>query len=695
MEWYYLDSVSDRLFSDYDDFKIFVAEWYDFDYDEERVLDIIEKEGEFLEGFWAFKEHCEMNGLDPDWYIDNYDELLRDEMEKIYVDELKSEGVFRNTYTQDGQYLGIERSYTDNGDGTITDNVTGLMWQQIPNFEKYSFDDAFDYVDSLSIGGYDDWRLPTIKELLSIANFNGELTMIGESTPYIDTDYFNFQSDSPMPFAGHFWSSTIYTGGEIVNRESLGLQVAFGFNFADGHIKSFETGYNYDGSVYTGMMPGCFVIAVRGEENVYGVNDFVFDMDKGKIIKYTGTDKEVIIPKFITGNIVKEIGDGAFSDKKLTRVKIPKSVTSIGDSAFSDNLLTRVKIPKSVTSIGTSAFYNNSLTSVTISDGVTTIGFHAFDWAKIKRFTLENNENFVYKNNLLLTSDRKTLITGVGILTSVTIPDSVTSIGDRAFSYNSLTSVTIPESVTSIGTGAFSGNQLTSVTIPDSMTSIGTGAFSSNQLTSVTIPDSMTSIGTTAFYNNSLTRVTIADSVTSIGDRAFSENQLTSVTIPDSVTSIGDSAFSSNQLTSVTISDGVTSIGNYAFWNNSLTSVTIPKSVTSIGDSAFSANLLRSVTILGEKNRFKNFKERGSDDPIDKSNTGCYIATSAYGDYNHPSVIVLREFRDNVLRKRILGRIFIKVYYFISPTIVKWFGKYETFNTFNRRILEYFIQKYS
>src|SRR5574344_1552737 len=183
----------------------------------------------------------------------------------------------------------------------------------------------------------------------------------------------------------------------------------------------------------------------------------------------------------------------------------------------------------------------------------------------------------------------------VGI-NSVIIPDTVTAL-PAAFAYNQLTSVTIPNSVTSIVPGIFLENQLTSVTIPNSVTSIGDFAFSNNQLTSVTIPDSVTSIGNYAFSNNQLTSVTIPDSVTSIGMSAFSENQLTSVTIPNSVTSIGDFAFSNNQLTSVTIPDSVTSIGNYAFANNQLTSVTIPNSVTSIGESAFESNQLTSVTI--------------------------------------------------------------------------------------------------
>src|SRR5574344_471705 len=172
-------------------------------------------------------------------------------------------------------------------------------------------------------------------------------------------------------------------------------------------------------------------------------------------------------------------------------------------------------------------------------------------------------------------------------LTSVTIPDSVTSIGEAAFANDQLTSVTIPNSVTSISDDAFIMNQLTSVTIPDSVTSIGIAAFQSNKLTSVTIPNSVTSIGIGAFEGNQLTSVMIPDSVTSIDAEAFFGNQLTSVTIPNSVTTIGGSAFQSNKLTNVTIPNSVTSMGTYAFYNNQLTSATIGTGVTAIGTGAF------------------------------------------------------------------------------------------------------------
>ena len=114
---------------------------------------------------------------------------------------------------------------------------------------------------------------------------------------------------------------------------------------------------------------------------------------------------------------------------------------------------------------------------------------------------------------------------------------------EKSFANKNLTSVVIPDSVTTIGENAFDSNQLTSVTIPDSVTTIGNSAFDSNQLTSVFIPDSVTTIGDYAFYGNQLTSVTIGNNVTTIGDSAFSTNQLTSVTIPNSVTYLSCSAF--------------------------------------------------------------------------------------------------------------------------------------------------------
>ena len=188
-------------------------------------------------------------------------------------------------------------------------------------------------------------------------------------------------------------------------------------------------------------------------------------------------------------------------------------------------------------------------------------------------------------------------------LTSVTIPNSVISIGYRAFfDCSGLTSMTIPNSVITIGNSAFSFcTELTSVTISNSLIKISNRMFSScRSLTSVTIPNSVISIGDDAFgWCSGLTSVDIPNSVTAIGNNSFYDcKNLTSINIPNSVTTIGDAAFGNSGLTSVTIPNSVYSIGREAFYSCYLTSVTIPNSVTSIGTDAFAyCYYLTSVTV--------------------------------------------------------------------------------------------------
>ncbi|MGN0633627.1 MAG: leucine-rich repeat protein [Oscillospiraceae bacterium] len=196
-------------------------------------------------------------------------------------------------------------------------------------------------------------------------------------------------------------------------------------------------------------------------------------------------------------------------------------------------------------------------------------------------------------------------------LSSVTIPNGVTRIGEGAFrKCESLDCIIIPNSVTSIGDSAFSNcESLTSVTISDSVTSIGKYTFyNCSSLTSVTIPDGVTSIGYMAFENcKSLESVTIPNSVTSIGDYAFEEcRRLTSIEIPDSVTSVGAGAFGiCTSLKDITIPNSVRSIGIYAFkYCRSLTSITIPDSVTNIGKHAFFYCTSLNNIYVNSKNKY-------------------------------------------------------------------------------------------
>ena len=239
---------------------------------------------------------------------------------------------------------------------------------------------------------------------------------------------------------------------------------------------------------------------------------------------------------------------------------IPDDVTAFGDYAFGDIKFTSFIIPDHINSIGKGVFAGcSNLTSITIPSSVTSIGESAFWGCTALNSIVVEKENPIYDSrdncNAIIETKTNTLISGCK---NTVIPNSVTSIGNHAFSALSLASIVIPNSVTTIGEFAFSYcDALTSITIPNSVTSIGYGAFAGcTGLTSVTIPSSVTSIEDNTFYMcSSLTSVTIPNTVTRIGTWAFNDcSSLTSLTIPNSVTSIGERAFQDcTNLTSVTI----------------------------------------------------------------------------------------------------------------------------------------------
>ena len=409
-------------------------------------------------------------------------------------------------------------------------------------------------------------------------------------------------------------------------------------------------------------------------------------------------------------NSVTTIGKNAFSGcSGLVSITIPNSVSAIGSGAFDDcNSLVSVKVRKDEPlSIESNTFTCQAHATLIVPIGSKAAYKVAKYWQDFKiveqtepapaiAFANENVKAFcvvrwdqnddgelseaeaadvtdlreddlreIFKENgILATFDELRFFTGIRILggscfygcaglTSVTIPNSVTSIGSGAFyGCTGLTSVTIPNSVTTIEQNTFSGcTSLVSVTIPNSVTSIGSGAlYGCTGLTTVTIPNSVTTIEQNTFSGcTSLVSVTIPNSVTSIGKEAFYNcSALTSVIIPNSVTSIGESTFggcgnltnliisdvaawlnisfdndssnplknskkhhlflNDNEITDLVIPSSITSIKTDAFYNCSdLTSVTIPNSVTSIDKYAFygcsgltCVTIPNSVTTIGD-----------------------------------------------------------------------------------------------
>lgn len=336
------------------------------------------------------------------------------------------------------------------------------------------------------------------------------------------------------------------------------------------------------------------------------------------------------------GNSVSSIGAYAFyACSFLTSVVIPNSVTSIGSNAFSFSGLKSVAIGNSVTSIGSEAFSYTGLTSVVIPNSVTYIGqwafndclyliksaypdylenpFEAYVWVTIAYPA----KDAIIENGFVYGPEKSTIyFAPLSVSGEYSIPNSVTSIGDKVFSLcTGLKTLTVEPSTKTLDFGAealysvpietlnigrnwrYSKNEAIStqikfVNIGDQVTTIPNNAFSNNtNLKEVEIPNSVTSIGSSAFSSCSgLTSVIIPNSVTNIGAWAFSDcSGLTSIEIPNSITNIECEVFKGcTNLSSAKIPNSVKSIGEGAFKNCAgLTSMEIPNSVTYINDNAF------------------------------------------------------------------------------------------------------------
>lgn len=338
-----------------------------------------------------------------------------------------------------------------------------------------------------------------------------------------------------------------------------------------------------DGVLYNGDLtellfcpPAKTEVVVAAETEVIAANAFAYS-------KATSVT-------FETGSKLTEIGDRAFASSSLTSIVIPDSVTTLGNNVFEYSLIEEITLPASLESFNSNIIYGcENVTSISINNGI--------------NFAVDSENGYVFN------ADRTVLYYHIpnAAKTEYVVPEGVKEIGDNAFYNDSyITKITLPASLTRIGNGALRRTALTTVVFTAGGTealAIGEYALGDNDsLTSIALPARTNAIGNNAFYDTALTSITFGgenSQLRTIGNYSFYGTALTSVTLPSSVVSIGDYAFyRCSNLTTVTLNEGLLEIGDYAFAaqtseayadeaDSSLETVNLPSTLTTMGDGIF------------------------------------------------------------------------------------------------------------
>lgn len=370
------------------------------------------------------------------------------------------------------------------------------------------------------VGNLNHWVVSHSISMKEVSPAVYEVTI--ENTSYDEINVLpGFKFIKDHTYADQWGSSVTASSGELHDADYGGYYIKIDPGSDDeSAVRNFIVRLdltNWDWGTITGAT---FTITVTAPSR-----DFTFDATTGTIKKYNGNDAVVNIPSEINGTPVTTIGNAAFRDSSVTSVTIPASVTEIGSNAFAG--CTNLTIVN----------YAGDWSNLTIQSGNPAVQ----DAANAPLFDFE----FILNNTAVVVTNYKYN----GAAADVTIPSRyqgkpVTTIGHAAFFNSAVTSVTIPDSVTSISDEAFINcPKLTNISIPNSVTYIGFSAFSScTSLKSITLPSSLSFISGALFLGCSqLTTIHIPVSVTSIGNNAFADcPSLMTVTYPGSKTQWDD-----------------------------------------------------------------------------------------------------------------------------------------------------------
>jgi hypothetical protein len=431
---------------------------------------------------------------------------------------------------------------------------TELLFYPIGNTAPtYTIPDTVTTIDAVAFAGCTNLKSIIIPDSVTSIGSNAFVRCTSLTTITVDpsNNHYMTTSDNNALFNYEGTRLLTYAIGNTANTYTIPDTVttidpsAFAGCFSLSSITIPDTVTSIGSNVFVGCY-GAGSITVDPSNNIYT------SIDNKALFNYAGTTLltyaiGTALTPYVLPSSVTTIGDMAFFGiDALTAITIPETVTSIGDNAFVNcSGLTSVTIPESVTSIGNNAFVNcSSLTSITIPESVTSIGANAFQGCNLTSIIVDpsNNHYMSVDNVALFNIDGTMLICYAknSAITTYTIPDTVTTIGNGAFiNCPNLVSITIPESVTSIGKLAFvSCTSLATVIVDPSnnnyMTTSDNNALFNyagtellfyaigNTATSYTIPSTVARIDAAAFAGcSSLTSITIPDSVTSIGYKAF------------------------------------------------------------------------------------------------------------------------------------------------------------------------------